>query len=292
MNQKNDPFSRLLTTQENFEETFVGIEEYKPINELILLFQKNYEEIISVITSLSDLGKLIYLRYMDERGKDEDRISNDPKLQKEMNAKISNILQLELSFAMLLKIYNEASKHNAGNKTDENMIHQAINVESLFGFLNSLFFNNEDPNQFLSHLTPYLKEINHINQKQRYVQILNQIKNHSPSTSSANIELFDLEGQFFLDSLKPYFEQLQKNWWLEDPVTEYFIQALGIENLDLLVKSWDQNPNHEMASRIEELKSSQLQLGEIIRDFLKTKLLFKIAILSLRKGNYEVAVKY
>lgn len=292
MNQKHDPFSRLLSIQENFENTFATIEDYKPINELILLFQKNYEEIINVISTLSDLGKLIFLRYIDERGKDEDRIKTDHKLNVEMNAKISNILRLELSFAMLLKIYNEVSKHNLGTKVNENIIQNSINVESLFGFLNSLYFNDEDPSKFLSHLTPYLKEINQINQKQRTVQILNRIKTKHQGNSAANIELFDLEGQFFLHSLKPYFEQIQKQWWLEDPVTEYFIQALGIENLDLVVKSWDQNPHHEFASRIEQIKSSQLQIGEIIRDLLKSKLMFKMAIQSLKNGNHEVAKEY
>ncbi len=167
-----------------------------------------------------------------------------------------------------------------------------LNVENIFAFLNSLFYNNEDPNDFLSNLTPYLAEINKLNQKQRYVQILNSLKKQDDNISFANIELFDLEGQFFLQTLKPYFSVLQGNWWINDLMTEYFLQALGIENLDLVVKSWNQNPTHELASRIEQIKSSQLTIGESTRDFLKCKLFLNLAISNAKSNYHEVALQY
>ncbi|OLS20582.1 MAG: hypothetical protein HeimC2_36650 [Candidatus Heimdallarchaeota archaeon LC_2] len=292
MKDRKDPFSILLALQENFHESFNSIAEFQPVNDLILLMQNNYEECIKVLTSISDLGRLIYYRYIDERGKDQDRIKNDDILNSEMNHKIANVLELELSLAILLKIYTEIYRHNTGSMNDKNTVYQMLNVENIFEFLNSLFFNNEDPKDFLSNLTPYLSEINKLNQKQRSVQILNLIKKQDDNISFANIELFDLEGQFFLETLKPYFSVLQKNWWASDLSTEYFLQALGIENLDLVVQSWNQNPTHELASRIEQIKSSQLTIGETIRDFLKYKLFLNLAISNAKSNNHQVALQY
>lgn len=292
MKDQRDPFSILLAMQENFHKSITEITEFKPVNDLILSMQNNYEECVNVLASISDLGRLIYNRYIDERGKDRDRIRNDPILNQEMNSKIANVLELELSLAILLKIYTEIFRHNKGSLNQKNTVYQMLNVENTFAFLNSLFYNNEDPNDFLSNLTPYLAEINKINQKQRYVQILNSLKKQDDNISFANIELFDLEGQFFLQTLKPYFTVLQNNWWIKDLTTEYFLQALGIENLDLVVKSWNQNPTHELASRIEQIKSSQLTLGESTRDFLKCKFFLNLAILNAKSNNHEVALKY
>ncbi|MHA2274884.1 MAG: hypothetical protein ACXAC2_03920, partial [Candidatus Kariarchaeaceae archaeon] len=53
-----------------------------------------------------------------------------------------------------------------------------------------------------------------------------------------------------------------------------------------------QNPNHELASRIEQIKSSQLKIGSTIREILKIKLHYHIAVSNIKLGNLEIAEKY
>ena len=283
------PFDDMLKVLESHIKLYSRTTNQVTVDELSEIWRREIKNLFPIMNSFANLSNLIYLRYMDEKKKDSERIVSNQELNSEIIQKITNILQMELFFALVARLSTEIiQEYELTTEELEITTQTHIEAENHFDFIFSLFFSLDSLDGTLNSVSEYMNGIRELNQKARMFDLRDTAGNYDELT----FNFFESQGKFLIDLFGKFTEQELPNFWIRDPFLEYLTFLIGSSRYEYLNQIESQSLPQETRFLYDQINMMKIPVSSSKAKFALARSFGILGNNLSTQGLHKIAIHY